>query len=283
MEKTPINSGAPEGKFTLKSDHESHAPGMNVTKTDTHIEVNYQNRFSLYDEATNTSKPITQDKAIKTDIRVPKLGVMLVGLGGNNGSTFTAGIMANKRGLTWATKAGESKANFYGSFTQSATTHVGFTFNQEDGSLTDVFKPIKELLPMVNPIDFDICGWDINKANLHEAVKRSHVLEPTLIEQLKTDLEAIVPMQAVLNPDYIASNQADRSDNCRVGTNQELIEFLRQDIRDCKARNDKVIMLWTANTEMFLLPEINALDDLEDRIKNNVPLPSSVLYCVAAI
>jgi hypothetical protein len=34
---------------------------------------------------------------------------------------------------------------------------------------------------------------------------------------------------------------------------------------------------------MFLLPEINALDDLEDRIKNNVPLPSSVLYCVAAI
>jgi hypothetical protein len=34
---------------------------------------------------------------------------------------------------------------------------------------------------------------------------------------------------------------------------------------------------------MFLLPEINALDDLEARIKNNVPLPASVLYCVAAI
>ena len=59
--------------------------------------------------------------------------------------------------------------------------------------------------------------------------------------------------------------------------------MLRKDIRDHKAKNDKVILLWTANTEMFLLPEINALDDLEDRIKNNVPLPSSVLYCVAAI
>ncbi len=34
---------------------------------------------------------------------------------------------------------------------------------------------------------------------------------------------------------------------------------------------------------MFLLPEINTLDDLEGRIKNNVPLPASVLYCVAAI
>jgi myo-inositol-1-phosphate synthase len=86
-----------------------------------------------------------------------------------------------------------------------------------------------------------------------------------------------------LNPDFIASNQADRADNVRVGTNEELIEMLRKDIRDHKAKNDKVILLWTANTEMFLLPEINALDDLEDRIKNNVPLPSSVLYCVAAI
>jgi len=90
-------------------------------------------------------------------------------------------------------------------------------------------------------------------------------------------------MPAVLNPDFIASNQADRCDNVRTGTNEELIAALRADIRACKARNDKVILLWTANTGMFLLPEINALDDLEGRIKNNVPLPASVLYCVAAI
>lgn len=42
-------------------------------------------------------------------------------------------------------------------------------------------------------------------------------------------------------------------------------------------------MLWTANTEMFLLPEINTLADLENRIKTDVPLPASVLYCIAAI
>ena len=90
-------------------------------------------------------------------------------------------------------------------------------------------------------------------------------------------------MPAVLNPDFIASNQADRCDNVRVGTNVEFIEYLRADIRKAKSENDKVVVLWTANTEMFLLPEINALDDLEDRIKNNSPLPGSVLYCVAAI
>jgi hypothetical protein len=50
-----------------------------------------------------------------------------------------------------------------------------------------------------------------------------------------------------------------------------------------KAKTDKVIVLWTANTEMFLLPDINSIDDLESRISNNTPLPASVLYCVAAI
>lgn len=72
---------------------------------------------------------------------------------------------------------------------------------------------------MVSPIDFDVCGWDISNANLYEAAKRAHVLEPMLIEQLKDDLECIVPMKAVLNPDYIASNQSDRCDNVLTGTN----------------------------------------------------------------
>lgn len=131
---------------------------------------------------------------------------MLVGLGGNNGSTFTAGVIANKKHLAWDTKQGEQKANFYGSFTQSATTHCGFKFDEKTGGLTDVFKPIKDLLPMVSPVDFEVTGWDISNANLYDAAKRSHVLEPMLIEQLKDDLSKIEPLPAILNPDYIASN-----------------------------------------------------------------------------
>ena len=71
---------------------------------------------------------------------------------------------------------------------------------------------------MASPVDFDVSGWDISSANLYEATKRAHVLEPTLIEQLKGDLENIKPMKAVLNPDFIAANQADRCDNVRLGT-----------------------------------------------------------------
>lgn len=44
-----------------------------------------------------------------------------------------------------------------------------------------------------------------------------------------------------------------------------------------------MILLWTANTEQYLLPEIEKVDDLLSRIENNVPVPSSLLYCVAAI
>ena len=90
--------------------------------------------------------------------------------------------------------------------------------------------PIKELLPMVNPIEFEISGWDISGANLYEACKRSHVLEPTLIEKLKDDLSKIRPLPAALNPDFIASNQADRADNVFEGTNREIIDHLRKDI-----------------------------------------------------
>jgi len=55
----------------------------------------------------------------------------------------------------------------------------------------------------------------------------------------------------------------------RTGTNRELIDAIKGDIRDMKARTDKVVVLWTANTEMFLLPEINTIDDLETRIETN--------------
>ena len=110
---------------------------------------------------------------------------MLVGLAGNNGSTFVAGVIANREKMTWETKNGAVSANFYGSFTQSATTHVGFKFDEKTGNLKDVHKPINELLPMANPIDFEISGWDISSDNLYDAAKRSKVLEPTLLNQLK--------------------------------------------------------------------------------------------------
>jgi len=259
------------------------SPGIARTDTEGEINVTYQNRFTVFSEDESTTHSILRTKHIVTEKAVPRLGIMLVGFGGNNGSTFTAGVIANKRELAWRTRNGEQKANFHGSFTQSATTHVGFKFDETKGVLKDVYRPIKDLLPMANPVDFEIAGWDICGLNLYEAAKRAHVLEPTLIEQLREDLECITPLPAALNPDFIAANQADRADNVITGTNRELIDIIRGNIREMKARTGKVVLLWTANTEMFLLPEINNTDDLDMRIKTNQALPASVLYCMAAI
>jgi myo-inositol-1-phosphate synthase len=152
---------------------------------------------------------------------------MLIGLGGNNGSTLVAGILANKKKLEWETRQGRVAANFYGSLTQAATVHVGYEFDEKTHSLHDKHIPVKDLLPMVDPCDFEITGWDISGMNLYESCKRARVLEPDLINQLKEDLEKIKPMPAAFMGDYIASNQADRADNIIQGGNQSIINKLR--------------------------------------------------------
>ena len=50
--------------------------------------------------------PVEHEMQFKTDCSVPRLGAMLVGWGGNNGSTVTGVILANKLGLKWETKNG---------------------------------------------------------------------------------------------------------------------------------------------------------------------------------
>jgi len=83
----------------------------------THIESEYLERYTIYSKDETVCKNVSKKHKIATEKKVPKLGVMLVGLGGNNGSTFVAGVLANKNKLQWQTKNGTVVANFYGSFT----------------------------------------------------------------------------------------------------------------------------------------------------------------------
>ncbi|KAJ4962413.1 hypothetical protein NE237_022352 [Protea cynaroides] len=56
-------------------------------------ELVHENRNGTYQWIV---KPKTVQYEFKTGTRAPKLGVMLVGWGGNNGSTLTAGVIANQ-------------------------------------------------------------------------------------------------------------------------------------------------------------------------------------------
>lgn len=53
--------------------------------------------------------------------------------------------------------------------------------------------------------------------------------------------------------DFIAANQSERADNIVKGSKKEQMETIRQQIRDFKQSSqvDKVIVLWTANTERY--------------------------------
>lgn len=50
--------------------------------------------------------PVRKTLTFKTECRVPRVGCMLIGWGGNNGCTLTASVEANKRRLSWRTKEG---------------------------------------------------------------------------------------------------------------------------------------------------------------------------------
>lgn len=151
---------------------------------------------------------------------------MMVGWGGNNGSTLTAALLAHQLNLSWKTKVGEQKPNFYGSMLLSSTINIG-----HDKKNKEIFAPISCLVPILNPTDLVIGGWDINSANLFEAVERAKVLEPDLITQLEPKLIKLKPLAAPYYADFLAANQKNRADNLLSGSKQDHLDTVRQNIR----------------------------------------------------
>ncbi|XP_072393904.1 uncharacterized protein Inos [Diabrotica undecimpunctata] len=252
-----------------------------VKYTDNFIETKYTYQYNKARKNGDVVEvtPISENLVLKTSKKVPKLGVMLVGWGGNNGSTFTAAVIANKLGLTWPTKRGIQQANWYGSLTQAATVALG----------NDVFVPFSKLLPMVDPDDIVIGGWDISSANLAESMERAQVLEPMLQQQLKPHMQTLKPKPSVYIPEFIAANQKSRADHVIKGTRQEQLEHICQDIAEFKDVNnlDKIIILWTANTECFS-DVLDGVNDTAENIKiaianNDSNISPSTLFAYAAI
>lgn len=209
---------------------------------------------------------------------------MLIGLGGNNGCTCVAGSLANKLQLKWETKQGTKSANYWGSLLMASTCKLG-----NDASGNSIYTPLSNMLPMVHPNDVVWGGWDINGMNLGEAMKRSQVLDVELQKQLYPHMEQIVPLPSVYFADFIAANQGERADNVLQGSKYEQMEVIRQNIRDFKTTNklDKVILLWTANTERFASVEEGVNDTsanlLESIKRGEEEISASTVFAVASI
>lgn len=262
----------------------------NVTYTDSTIESKYTYRTTSVTAGADgrfTATPKETLYDFKTERAVPKTGVMLVGWGGNNGSTVTAGIIANRRGLTWDTREGPRAANYYGSIVMGSTLKLG----TDAATNRDVNIPFHDVLPMVHPNDLVIGGWDISSLTLAESMDRAAVLEPTLKQMVHKEMATMTPLPSIYYPDFIAANQEDRADNVLPGSKAEWahVEKLRADIRDFKSTNnlDKVIVLWTANTERFadIIEGVNdTADNLLAAIKTgHEEVSPSTVFAVASI
>ncbi|KAK9450094.1 uncharacterized protein V1518DRAFT_189690 [Limtongia smithiae] len=229
--------------------------------------------------------PTKVDYKFKVDMKVPKTGLMLVGLGGNNGSTLTSTIMANRYGISFRTKNGLQKPNYYGSVTQSSTLKLGV---DEDGR--DVYAPFNEILPMLHPNDIVIGGWDINSANVADAAERAKVLDYDIQRQLAKYLAQIKPLPSIYYPDFIAANQSERADNLIDGDSKwDHVQRIRQDIANFKAKNEleKIIVVWTANTERYadIIAGVNdTAENLIASIKaSHAEIAPSTIFAVACI
>lgn len=200
--------------------------------------------------------PVEERLVLKTQRKVPKVGLMLVGWGGNNGTTVTAGILANKHNISWQTKEGIHKPDYFGSLTQASTVRLGF-----DAAGESVYIPFSDMLPMVHPNDLVLGGWDISSMNLADALVRAKVIDYDLQRQLFPYMKSLVPLPSIYNESYIALNQQDRADNVIPGNKQVQLDTLRRNIREFKTVNDvdKVIVLWTATTERYssIIPGVN--------------------------
>lgn len=266
-----------------------------VTKDD-HLYTKFTYENSVVEKDANGKfivTPTASDYEFKVDLKVPKVGLLLVGIGGNNGTTLLGATLANKHNISFENKEGVVKPNYYGSVTQASTVKIGV--DKETGE--DVYVPFNSIVPMVNPNDLVVDGWDISGLPLDQAMKRAKVLDVTLQKQLYPYLENKKPLESIYYPDFIALNQSERANNVFNQVNGEVktdnkwadVEKIRKDIRDFKAKNelDKVIILWTANTERYadVLPNVN--DTADNLIKSNKEsheeIAPSTVFAVASI
>ncbi|KZF19639.1 putative myo-inositol-phosphate synthase [Xylona heveae TC161] len=276
------SSGLPKPSFTVKS--------PNVSYTENEIKSKYTYRTTSVTRSADGGFEATPKETVydfKVERKVPKVGMMLVGWGGNNGTTVTAGILANRRGLVWDTREGKQAANYYGSVVMGSTIKLGT--DAKTGQEINI--PFHDVLPMVHPNDLVIGGWDISSVNLADSMDRAAVLEPTLKSLVRKEMADMKPLPSIYYPDFIAANQEDRADNVVEGSKAcwAHVEQIRKDIRDFKAKNglDKVIVQWTANTERYadIVEGVNdTADNLLKAIKSgHEEVAPSTIFAVACI
>jgi myo-inositol-1-phosphate synthase len=197
-----------------------------------------------------------------------KLGILLVGLGAVS-TTVIAGVHAIRKKL----------APPIGSLTELGTIRLGKRTERRSPRIREIFD-----LPPLDDIVFG--GWDIFEEDCYAAARTAGVLEPSLLDQLRPDLEAVRPMPAVFDREYV--KRLDGPNVKKAKTKKELADQLIDDIRRFKERHGcaRLVLIWCGSTEVYMKESAvhQSIESLERGLEQNDPaIPSSMIYAYAAI
>ncbi len=198
-----------------------------------------------------------------------KLGVMVVGLGAVT-TTFMTGVLMARKGL----------AKPVGSMTQYDKMRVGEGADKK-------YLHYKDIVPLADLNDIEFAAWDVYPANAYESAINAEVLKEKDINPVREELEAIKPLTAAFDHNYAKRLEGD---NVKKGTRWELVEQLREDIRNFKAEKNlnRVVVLWAASTEVYVPVDEKThytLEALEAAMKadDREHIAPSMCYAYAAL
>ncbi|KAL7543736.1 hypothetical protein ACHAXR_013014 [Thalassiosira sp. AJA248-18] len=209
-------------------------------------------------------------------------GILIVGLGGNNGVTLLAGQVANRCNLSWETATtGRISANWFGCLTQIPPRGVygGVGFQGRIPGLA-------------NANDAVVGGWDIRPTKLGQALYDCRVLEPDLVRQVREEMDKTEIMAGVWDPSFIGESQHETATHVVTGednlSTRTRVERIRRDIRSWKEKNSvngHITVIWSASVERPSAAEYKSPEDLLSAIyddSNDDDISPSILYAVAA-
>jgi len=197
-----------------------------------------------------------------------KLGILIPGLGAV-ATTLIAGVEAVKLGISQP----------IGSLTQMSSIRLGKRTENR-------YPKIKDFVPLAHLNDIVFGGWDVYEDNVFEAASNAKVLEPGLLNSVKAPLEAIKPMKAAFDHNYVKNLTGTYIKE--FTTKMDLAEQVMKDITDFQAQNgcDRIVVIWCGSTEIYfeeseihqtLTAFEQALHDSDDRIA------PSMIYAYAAL
>jgi myo-inositol-1-phosphate synthase len=197
-----------------------------------------------------------------------KLGILMPGLGAV-ATTFIAGVEAVKKDL----------AKPFGSLTQMGSLRLGKRTENR-------YPKIKDFVPLADLNDIVFGGWDIYEDNVYEAASKAKVLEASLLQSIRPQLEAIKPMKAVFDRTYVSN--LDGTNVKQAATKYDLALAVMKDIEQFRDNNDcsRLVIVWCGSTEKYIeATEAHAtIAAFEKAMENNDPMiPPSMIYAYAAI